>query len=143
MATMPPLALEAVCREQSCYYPGTYAGGQLASRTHQGESRRPGHSRNHTELSGLSLWWRGPRWLEGPPDFWPTEVCADQEENEERRAHASTTTPPDSGNELLMRFSWLTKLIRVTAFCLRLLRRDDRPRTSHLSAEELKDCRLR
>ena len=49
----------------------------------------------------------------------------------------------DGENELLTRFSTLTRLLRVSAFCCRFLRGAARPGTAQLTSEELQRCRLR
>ncbi|XP_029173243.1 uncharacterized protein LOC114942106 [Nylanderia fulva] len=96
------------------------------------------------ELSSLQLWWRGPPWLTGPTESWPKEAHEDVDSCEERRSHAATVGHgTNEENELLTRFSSLSKLIRVSAFCFRVLRREAQTRTTHLSAQELNDCRLR
>lgn len=96
-----------------------------------------------SELAELRLWWRGPNWLEEPAVSWPAEVLDNQEEHEERRTFAVTEDVTDPVNELLARFSFLSRLIRVTAYCLRFLRGGPKPRTSYLSSAELEGCRLR
>jgi len=95
------------------------------------------------ELSEFRLWWRGPGWLEGPADSWPNEAPVDREEGEERRIFAVVTAAQDQENELLVRFSSFSRLIRVTAYCARFLRDEPRPGTALLSAGELERCRLR
>ncbi|KMQ82082.1 zinc knuckle protein, partial [Lasius niger] len=95
------------------------------------------------ELSELRLWWRGPGRLEGPADSWPNEAPVEREEGEERRVVAAVTAAQDPENELLVRFSSFSRLIRVTAYCARFLRDGSRPGTAHLSTGELEKCRLR
>ncbi|XP_029171330.1 uncharacterized protein LOC114940747 [Nylanderia fulva] len=95
------------------------------------------------ELSQLRLWWKGPGWLERPKDTWPADRGQDMELSEECRAHATATDGGEGAvNDLLLRFSSLTRLVRITAFCRRLLHRGARPRTTHLTTAELNDCRL-
>ncbi|KMQ91466.1 transposon polyprotein [Lasius niger] len=95
------------------------------------------------ELSSHQLWWMGPSWLEASSSSWPPDDRSSPEESEESRTYATATHQQAEENELLLRFSSLSRLIRVSAFCLRFLRGRERSRTSHLSALELKNCLLR
>ncbi|XP_029176361.1 uncharacterized protein LOC114944557 [Nylanderia fulva] len=96
-----------------------------------------------SELRDRRLWWSGPPWLGSPSSDWPSESDARQEVTEERRTHATTLTTDKIDNDVLTRFSSFSKLIRVSAYCLRLLRDVERPHAVHLTADELARCRLR
>ncbi|XP_011858752.1 PREDICTED: uncharacterized protein LOC105556279 [Vollenhovia emeryi] len=95
-----------------------------------------------TELANLRLWWKGPPWLELPSECWPCDARG-EEGGEERQALPTVVQPTGGRNELLDRFSSPTKLIRVSAFCLRLLRRPNTSRSNGLSTAELNDSLLR
>ncbi|XP_053989669.1 uncharacterized protein LOC128882122 [Hylaeus volcanicus] len=77
------------------------------------------------DLIREDLWWKGPEWLVMYEDRWPKEVVAVQ------TLHVKSA-PAEL--ELLSRFSSLTRLIRVVAYCLRPLIRLRRRR---ISPEEL------
>jgi hypothetical protein len=96
------------------------------------------------ELATLEPWWQGPSWLAHPPERWP-ENPVSKEESEERRPLVTLITQGTEANELLVRFSCLHKLIRVTSFCLRFLHnsRSTPRRTGRLSTRELDAARLR
>ncbi|XP_029177497.1 uncharacterized protein LOC114945435, partial [Nylanderia fulva] len=95
-----------------------------------------------SELRDRRLWWSGPPWLGSPSSDWPSESDARQEVSEERRSHATTLTTNKINNDVLTRFSSFSKLIRVSAYRLRLLHAE-RPHALHLTADELARCRLR
>lgn len=65
------------------------------------------------ELKQSDLWWRGPSWLSSK-----NEVCPDQPKVSQI-LHTERQRP---NNELLLQFSTLTRLIRVTAFCIRFFK---------------------
>lgn len=110
-----------------------------------------------SELVSHVLWWRGPPWLLGDPQWTATRTCETKAPDElpERRvrtlATASKEDPPET--EILTRFSTMLRLLRVTAWCRRWLRRvrersaradpDAGPRGPlPLQAEELQEARL-
>lgn len=43
-----------------------------------------------SDLENSQLWWTGSSWLRSPSASWMTDDSAEQEVNEERRAHATT-----------------------------------------------------
>ncbi|XP_071582180.1 uncharacterized protein [Temnothorax nylanderi] len=73
------------------------------------------------ELIDHTLWWKGPAWLsEEIPG--PTEPHEEVEIPEQRaRVHVAVHTEPTEP-EMLLRFSSLNRLLRVTAWCRRWLR---------------------
>ncbi|XP_046142527.1 uncharacterized protein LOC123987999 [Osmia bicornis bicornis] len=64
------------------------------------------------DLIHANLWWHGPDWLAMPEEHWPKAPLAPQVLHVE-------ATPSDP--EILCKFSTLTRLTRVVAFCLRPL----------------------
>ncbi|XP_029054415.2 uncharacterized protein LOC114881732 [Osmia bicornis bicornis] len=72
-------------------------------------------------LISSELWWLGPSWLTDEPDHWPPqseEVVIDVPE--QKQAIALATVTGDT-NELFNRYSDYTRLVRVTAYCLRFI----------------------
>ncbi|XP_018374646.1 PREDICTED: uncharacterized protein LOC108768615 [Trachymyrmex cornetzi] len=97
------------------------------------------------EMERHSLWWNGPLWLHGSPKQWPKlnpgfSVELDMEVSS---GHILTSVQDREIVywDLLERYSSLTKLIRVTAVCLRAAQRFRRlpleSFTEHLSPLEL------
>ncbi|XP_011859383.1 PREDICTED: uncharacterized protein LOC105556882 [Vollenhovia emeryi] len=74
-----------------------------------------------TTLIHHPLWWFGPSWLLGERAGWPTESPdVTQQEIPEMRATALVANAEAVEEpELLLRFSELHRLLRVTAWCLR------------------------
>ncbi|XP_029664371.1 uncharacterized protein LOC115236213 [Formica exsecta] len=79
------------------------------------------------ELVNHPLWWHGPTWLSTDTGGWTTAGDGDGErELPEQRAssHAATLIKEKSQEpEMLKRYSALHRLLRVTAWCRRWLRR--------------------
>ncbi|XP_071650743.1 uncharacterized protein [Temnothorax longispinosus] len=93
------------------------------------------------ELLTHDLWWQGPLWLKS--DL-PAPAARREEEPEDipeqrARVHAATTGPLDS--EMLLRFSTLHRLLRVSAWCLRWPRAT-RPRLLSVSDTPLSRSEL-
>ncbi|XP_076301650.1 uncharacterized protein LOC143219633 [Lasioglossum baleicum] len=71
------------------------------------------------ELPDFVLWWRGPEWLSSP-DPLPEPINQEVEhEAEEPEVHHVTRQLEAPSSNLIERFSNLTRLIRVLAWCLR------------------------
>ncbi|XP_058810473.1 uncharacterized protein LOC131675492 [Phymastichus coffea] len=73
------------------------------------------------ELRANDLWWTGPMWLLSPSDKWP------QPQQSLRSLH---TRPSSDEPVLLARYSSLTRLVRITAWCLRPILQKVRQRAS-------------
>ncbi|XP_043263933.1 uncharacterized protein LOC122404103 [Colletes gigas] len=73
------------------------------------------------ELLQSKLWISGPSWLTESKDCWPKTPSSIETEEGKRKVHAHVAIPEKEW-ELVFRFSTWNKLLRVTAYCLRLRR---------------------
>jgi hypothetical protein len=91
-----------------------------------------------TTLSKSTLWWKGQQWLIQEPSNWPaTEVNTPTEHLEMINVHVAFQQPPEG---LTQRFSRLSKLIRVVAYCRRFInncRHSKAKQTTTLSTQHL------
>ncbi|XP_024883847.1 uncharacterized protein LOC112462352 [Temnothorax curvispinosus] len=74
-----------------------------------------------SELLHHPLWWTGPAWLQEDPSHWPnedSELLADQMP-EQRVVVQAATEKIEVEPDMLLRFSSLHRLLRVTAWCSR------------------------
>ena len=101
------------------------------------------------QLKEESLWWTGPEWLSQPPTAWPesTPTTEDGVQLEERRAIVvSAVTQKQPQWDLLTRYSCLTRLLRITAICRRVISRMRRVALSSLynplTPAEIESARL-
>jgi len=85
-------------------------------------------------------WLTGPRWLVNDTSEWPTEFMKPCEIPEMRK-DTCLPTFTTSEFELLTKFSSYSKLLRITAYCLRF-RRIIKP-TKSLSAKEINEAEIR
>jgi len=92
------------------------------------------------ELDNNPLWWRGPPWMQSPMNKWETKHSVVTDTREEQRMYTVLVSQINH-NEMLHRFSSFSRLIRVTAWCLRWLRRANQ--TKDLSTDELRRAALR
>ncbi|GFT51373.1 integrase catalytic domain-containing protein [Nephila pilipes] len=101
-----------------------------------------------SKLSNLKNWWYGPDWLTQEPSLWPTEDLSSYEQlktdNEARKPltqslYVETTNPVID----ITHYSSYTKLLRVTAWILRLLHncRNEQRFLFELTAEELQKAK--
>lgn len=76
-----------------------------------------------SELKMHKLWWNGPKWLGEPHEKWPN-ANKEFETKLEIRPKVITTMniTANESNDLLFSFKTLEKLIKVTAYCLRIFK---------------------
>ncbi|XP_076298030.1 uncharacterized protein LOC143217531 [Lasioglossum baleicum] len=94
-----------------------------------------------TEMVNFELWWRGPEWLSSSghlPEAVGSEV---HHEVTEPLIHHVARRPEGSVCSLIERFSNLTRLLRVLAWCRRW-RPGQRKTESILTASEIQACKL-
>ncbi|XP_017796984.1 PREDICTED: uncharacterized protein LOC108578211 [Habropoda laboriosa] len=94
-----------------------------------------------TDFLDDSIWRHGPRWLANDVADWPESIFTIASEVPETRSHACFATTTVHGQELLYRYSNLTKLRRIIAYCLRF--RKGHRREGPLTAEELQNANER
>nr|CAI5843366.1 unnamed protein product [Callosobruchus analis] len=98
-------------------------------------------------LKNHSLWFNGPQWLRMPESQWPIlepkdeTICSESLELKPIFAHNSVNQPYLNFN-ILTRYSSLTKLQRITAYCLRFIDNcrktlDERNLSKHLTVNEI------
>nr|CAI5840531.1 unnamed protein product [Callosobruchus analis] len=98
-------------------------------------------------LKNHSLWFNGPQWLRMPESQWPIlepkdeTICSESLELNPIFAHNSVNQPYLNFN-ILTRYSSLTKLQRITAYCLRFIDNcrktlDERNLSKHLAVNEI------
>lgn len=101
-----------------------------------------------TQLSTHQEWWTGPQWLSQPSTAWPTETFSTPStvNLEERPVQVHITVSSSRLWDLLRKYSNLTRLIRITAWCKRAIVsfRGDRTTLSSpsLSTIELENARI-
>ena len=72
---------------------------------------------NPEDLSNNKLWWSGPAWLVQPTQAWLVTVNS----SEKQKCEHSLIVTKNEDFKLLERYSSLSKLINVTAYCLRFI----------------------
>jgi len=94
------------------------------------------------ELITHPLWWTGPAWLRESADSWPAEneSLPDSEVPELRtNSHVAVARPLEEP-ELLLKFSALHLLLRVTAWCLRWRHPRNRTPEQVLTSKEINEA---
>ncbi|XP_018359071.1 PREDICTED: uncharacterized protein LOC108758564 [Trachymyrmex cornetzi] len=72
------------------------------------------------ELRDNRLWWHGPQWLTQPEEEWPSQKTDKLEETPELRREVVLTAIADNHiSEILKKYSSISKLKRVIAYCMR------------------------
>lgn len=101
------------------------------------------------QLYNNSVWWNGPNWLSQDPSTWTHDPnsLAQTEYIEERPSHVTyTRSDPIHLWELITRYSNLTRLLRITALCRRVISRFRRTPNSSLTTpittKELEDAKF-
>jgi len=101
------------------------------------------------QLIKHTIWWSGPHWLLQPSANWPQEPqTVSHKENLEERANQVfvTTTQSNPPWDLIHKYSSLTRLLRITALCIRVISRFRKSQNATLTipitTEELNKARL-
>jgi len=107
------------------------------------------HGVDANTLRKLSLWWNGPYWLEQVEASWPryeeVPVISEEKRIVNPTPTVSLVSQPNQ-EELFTKFSYWSKLQRITAYCLRFLynfRHQKSRRQGTLSPSELHEATLR
>ncbi|XP_071576379.1 uncharacterized protein [Temnothorax nylanderi] len=96
------------------------------------------------ELMDHPLWWTGPAWLREDRSRWPCEgpEMPDTEPPEQRVGTHVAAEKVEAEPEMLLRFSSLHRLLRVTAWCTRWRRTASRTTALSLQSNEIDDALL-
>ncbi|XP_029170330.1 uncharacterized protein LOC114940017 [Nylanderia fulva] len=103
-----------------------------------------------SELVDHPLWWQGPAWLTEESGTWTTnsEAMPAEDLPERRvRTHIAAVTELKPESELLLRYSSLKRLLRISAWCRRWLlihrqHRHAQGQPSVISSDELTETRI-
>jgi len=74
---------------------------------------------NPSQLKDLSLWWHGPEWLQHPEEYTQQPAPLPVDEVPETKQHMVLAAQVVEENDILDRYSSLSKLKRVIGYCLR------------------------
>ena len=134
----PPKQIEDICRQQSCHYTRKKASATWINVPSQSNpADLISREAEPTTLSKSKLWWKGPQWLIQEPSSWPTtEVNTPTEPLEMRKVHVAFRQHLE---DFTQRFSRISKLIRVVAYCIRFnnCRHSKAKQTTTQSTEDL------
>ncbi|XP_046749846.1 uncharacterized protein LOC124413362 [Diprion similis] len=92
------------------------------------------------QLNDLQLWWQGPEWLQHPEEHIHQPIPLPVDEIPETKIQTIVATQVIETHDILERFSSLTKLKRVVAYCLRwkdVSKPRNLQRTHSLTVDEL------
>lgn len=92
------------------------------------------------EILSADIWWNGPYWLMYEENAWPVDTQLVPSLVPDRRTKPAVFLATAENIELLQRYSSLTRLQRVTAYCLRFVQNASKPSlriTGPLSMEEI------
>ncbi|KAF0716103.1 DUF1758 domain-containing protein, partial [Aphis craccivora] len=95
----------------------------VANRVGEIHERTSIHEWSH--IKNLELWWNGPKWLSDSSSKWPmkgTETITGTEVTTESKTASCVAAINDQDRTFYDRYSSLTKLIRVVAYCKRFIR---------------------
>ncbi|GAB1869104.1 Gag-pol polyprotein [Camponotus japonicus] len=97
------------------------------------------------DLLDHPIWWTGPSWLSEDSSLWPNESSRMSITSvpEKRLTSLDITSENKQEPEILLRFSALHKLLRVSAWCYRWRRTTTHLHDSTLQADELDAALLR
>lgn len=101
-----------------------------------------------SEIQGTSLWWEGPSWLKDEKTGWPHQQDVHLEDVPEKRGSTTVcigTAEPPFSVWFISKFSSYTKMLRTTAYWLRLmelLRHTKSDGHGFLTSKELKQAEL-
>lgn len=92
-----------------------------------------------SELIKFEMWWKGPEFLQQDESQWPmekkrTEFVTDAEL---RKQIALSTHVLAEPNPILHQFEDLDRLSRITAYCMRVFNKENRPSSKVLSVNEV------
>lgn len=102
------------------------------------------------QLQGAALWWNGPEWLSKHSTSWPSVIplpdSSTELEMRKTPVIIANKGEPKEIWDLVERFSNLTTLLRITAWCLRAIQRFRRQsaknQSSPINPEEIDAARL-
>ena len=100
------------------------------------------------QLSEQIIWWKGPFWLLLPSTDWPiiTTSTENNEILEEKPVKSNVVRNDFNLWDLIFKYSSLTKLFRITAYCQRAIshfkRRSNISNSSTLTVKELEEAKL-
>ncbi|XP_029054961.2 uncharacterized protein LOC114882244 [Osmia bicornis bicornis] len=75
-----------------------------------------------TALAQAKIWWSGPSWLSKESNLWPNFLDECTNPPEERTVKSVMVSLVNQHNSIFTRFSSYTRLLRVTAYCLRFIK---------------------
>ena len=118
-------------------------------RTHQNPADHASRGLSPRQTVQNHLWWKGPPWLMSPPHLWPSSleqspISLQQQQHSalpELKVRKMTTVTMDL--PLWSKFSSMTKLARVLAYCLRFVHHKHRirdPLLTHPPALSLEEA---
>ncbi|XP_011860341.1 PREDICTED: uncharacterized protein LOC105557650 [Vollenhovia emeryi] len=92
------------------------------------------------DLVASSMWWHGPTFLQLHENHWPSGsfACSSDDLPEQRKIAATVVKPEQCiVNELLNKYSGLSKILRIVAYCRRMLRKQPIAPTNVISSVEI------
>ncbi|XP_066585528.1 uncharacterized protein [Prorops nasuta] len=99
-----------------------------------------------TVIKELTIWWQGPNWLHASKENWPEQPT--NVKPSDRVVHTFVSTQSVSENTLLTKYSSLSKLVRIVAYCRRFLANckcskiNQMRQFGYLTCQELEQARI-